>query len=364
MSLIQPLADAALDIVGDVHGEYQALDSLLAHLGYDVQGRHRQGRRLVFLGDLCDRGPDSPAVLARVLPMLASGQAQAVLGNHEINLLRRDAKDGSGWFFDTRVASDTPKYAPFARMPAHDAPAMLAQLARLPVALERADLRIVHAAWCPAQISAARAVPLGKARHAYDAWEREATQHAQQTRIAQRMHQERQHWPHDLEDGSQRPPFLAAHSENELNKALFNPIKVLTCGIERACAQPFYAGGKWRFVERAPWWQDYGNNSDEAAAVVIGHYWRSPLPGKNLGLGRDNQTQSLFGGTAPLAWHGRCGNVFCVDYSVGGRWAARRAGSDPQHASRLAALRWPERTLVFDNGEHAASVGFGQAVDY
>lgn len=64
MSLVQPLPPGPLDIVGDIHGESEALDQLLGHLGYDALGRHPQGRRLVFVGDFCDRGPDSPGVLA------------------------------------------------------------------------------------------------------------------------------------------------------------------------------------------------------------------------------------------------------------------------------------------------------------
>jgi len=353
MSLVQALVDGPLDIVGDVHGEHQALDNLLAHLGYDRHGQHPQGRHLVFVGDLCDRGPDTPAVLARVLAMLAGGRAQMVLGNHEINLLCQDAKDGSGWFFDSRVERDMPKYAPFARLAPEAAAHTQAALARLPVALERADLRIVHAAWSAPHIEAARSVPLGQVCKAYQHWKREAEQQAQELRIAARMQAERQHWPHDLEDSSQRPPFLAAHCDNELNKAVFNPLKVLTAGVERACTQPFYGGGKWRFVERVAWWQDY----DEAPAVVIGHYWRSPLA--HPVTERGQHMAGLFGTTAPLAWHGRRANVFCVDYSVGGRWAARLAGKDPQHGCRLAALRWPERTLVFDNGEQVMSSGFG-----
>ena len=103
MSLVQPLPSGALDIVGDIHGEYDALVQLLAHLGYDHEGHHPEGRHLVFVGDFCDRGPDSPSVLGLVGRMLASGNAHGVLGNHEINLLREDAKDGSGWFFDSRV---------------------------------------------------------------------------------------------------------------------------------------------------------------------------------------------------------------------------------------------------------------------
>lgn len=98
MSLIQSLPEGPLDIVGDIHGEFDALLALLSHLGYDLQGHHPQGRTLVFVGDFCDRGPDSPAVLALVQKLVQSGRAAAVLGNHEINLLREDAKDGSGWF--------------------------------------------------------------------------------------------------------------------------------------------------------------------------------------------------------------------------------------------------------------------------
>ena len=44
MGLIQPLFEGPIDIVGDVHGEAQALRALLNHLGYDADGRHAQGR--------------------------------------------------------------------------------------------------------------------------------------------------------------------------------------------------------------------------------------------------------------------------------------------------------------------------------
>ena len=43
----------------------------------------------------------------------------------------------------------------------------------------------------------------------------------------------------------------------------------------------------------------------------------------------------------------------------GARWAARRNGEDPARRFKLAALRWPERTLVFDDGVQLAAEGFG-----
>lgn len=70
------------DIVGDIHGCSAELEALLAKLGY-ADGVHPEGRTAVFVGDLVDRGPDSPAVLRRVMAMVRSGNALCVPGNHE-----------------------------------------------------------------------------------------------------------------------------------------------------------------------------------------------------------------------------------------------------------------------------------------
>lgn len=75
------------DIIGDIHGCRSELDTLLARLGY-VDGAHPEGRTAVFVGDLVDRGPDSPGVLRRVMGMVAGGNALCVPGNHENKLGR------------------------------------------------------------------------------------------------------------------------------------------------------------------------------------------------------------------------------------------------------------------------------------
>ncbi|MFF8827959.1 polynucleotide kinase-phosphatase [Streptomyces sp. NPDC015131] len=75
------------DIIGDIHGCSSELETLLAKLGYE-DGRHPDGRTAVFVGDLVDRGPDSPGVLRRVMGMVASGNALCVPGNHENKLGR------------------------------------------------------------------------------------------------------------------------------------------------------------------------------------------------------------------------------------------------------------------------------------
>ncbi|GAA3376698.1 polynucleotide kinase-phosphatase [Streptomyces sannanensis] len=75
------------DIIGDIHGCRSELETLLAELGY-ADGVHPEGRTAVFVGDLVDRGPDSPGVLRRVMGMVASGNALCVPGNHENKLGR------------------------------------------------------------------------------------------------------------------------------------------------------------------------------------------------------------------------------------------------------------------------------------
>ncbi|MCZ7457424.1 polynucleotide kinase-phosphatase [Streptomyces sp. WMMC940] len=75
------------DIIGDIHGCSSELDTLLGRLGY-VDGAHPEGRTAVFVGDLVDRGPDSPGVLRRVMDMVAAGNALCVPGNHENKLGR------------------------------------------------------------------------------------------------------------------------------------------------------------------------------------------------------------------------------------------------------------------------------------
>ncbi|MFP5336471.1 MAG: polynucleotide kinase-phosphatase [Actinomycetes bacterium] len=84
------------DVIGDVHGCASELRTLLTELGwkiaYDgeqaVGASHPEKRQAVFVGDLVDRGPDTPGVLRLVMGMVASGDALCVSGNHEVKLAR------------------------------------------------------------------------------------------------------------------------------------------------------------------------------------------------------------------------------------------------------------------------------------
>ncbi|HKV63569.1 MAG TPA: polynucleotide kinase-phosphatase [Candidatus Acidoferrum sp.] len=88
------------DIIGDVHGCYDELIALLTQLGYTSAPSNGEagdkvtfsppaGRKAAFLGDLADRGPNSPGVLRLVMKMVEQGHAYCVPGNHDIKLLRK-----------------------------------------------------------------------------------------------------------------------------------------------------------------------------------------------------------------------------------------------------------------------------------
>ncbi|MGZ8471846.1 MAG: metallophosphoesterase, partial [Gemmatirosa sp.] len=82
------------DVVGDVHGCLEELEALLARLGYlppdgGVPWRHPEQRRVVFVGDLVDRGPRVVDTLRVAMDMVDGGTAMAVPGNHDDKLLRK-----------------------------------------------------------------------------------------------------------------------------------------------------------------------------------------------------------------------------------------------------------------------------------
>ena len=77
------------DLIGDIHGHADALQQLLTKLGYAKhKGVYRHpDRQAIFLGDFIDRGPKIRETLEIVRPMIDSGTALAVMGNHELNAL-------------------------------------------------------------------------------------------------------------------------------------------------------------------------------------------------------------------------------------------------------------------------------------
>ena len=94
---VRPELHGPFDIIGDVHGCLDELIQLLVKLGWVIEyngayqavgAHHPDNRTAIFLGDLVDRGPDTPGVLRLVMGMVADGNALAVCGNHEAKLVK------------------------------------------------------------------------------------------------------------------------------------------------------------------------------------------------------------------------------------------------------------------------------------
>jgi hypothetical protein len=347
MKVIDKLNSGKLDIVGDVHGEVAALEQLLGKLGYE-NGVHPDGRKLVFVGDLVDRGPDSPTVVERVMSLVESGTAQCIIGNHELNILLGECKDGNEWFFepDSKAASDM---QPIRRGQKR---AFLEFFAGLPLALENDELRIVHACWHEESLEKLSAEDLSgqsiksvhnrykkvidqdlKQRGVFASCEQEDKRYGRKVRYGKK--DPWRHWP--------EPVMLDAHSERDVARQTGNPIKVLTSGVERQAIKPFPASGKFRFADRVRWWDEYTDDK----TVIVGHYWRKFLEVRD-DIEKD-LPPDLFEGIDPDQWMGLGHNVYCVDFSVGLAAQKRRKG-EATDSCRLAALRWPEQVVMFDDG--------------
>lgn len=347
MSFIQTLPFNQLDIIGDIHGQFDAFQHLLHYLGYREDGHHPLGRKIVLVGDLIDRGPDSPAVLAWFRQAWEKNDAYMVLGNHELNLLNQEAKEGSGWFFDSRRGKDDKHYAPWQVVSEAERKQITSLLQQQPLILQRHDLRIIHAAWLPESIAKLQAS--GQDKDIVDLcrqWDDELDYSVQRATWFEQYLQEQRLYAAQLEDIQQVPPMLEATSAHDVFRSSSHPIRALVCGVEKRAIEPFFASGRWRFSIRYPWWDDY----EDDVPVVIGHYWRQ-WQLRHVAKYR----AGMF--TVPAHhWHGKHKNVFCIDFSVGARWRDRQKNISAKHSHyRLAALRWPEKMLVFDNGDMVAT---------
>jgi len=331
--LIGEMFDGPLDIVGDIHGEIDSLHKLLVQLGYDEQGRHPNGRRIIFLGDLIDRGPDSPAVVEWVRQLVEDGRAQCILGNHELNILRNDSKEGNDWF----MAPTSKGVHPFVPATDQQKQNFTAFFMSLPLALEREDLRVVHASWHLDSVAKLATLDGGvSALEAFIHFESQLQKSLTPYHITDEMEAR-------LTDKPNQPTMDEGLANYESGKQMGNPVRVLTSGEELPAEEPFWAGGKWRMVKREKWWDNYEN----PRPVIMGHYWR--YASKDALKLSEKHGPNLFKGIEPHHWMGARKNVYCVDFSVGLRHKAR-AANWPEDIVKLAALRWPEQTLRDEDG--------------
>ncbi|WP_405232471.1 metallophosphoesterase [Lentisalinibacter salinarum] len=161
--MTHPHPPQGYDLIGDIHGYADPLVRLLEKLDYTEQDgvwRHPT-REVIFLGDFIDRGPHQRAVIDVVRPMIDSGAALAVMGNHEFNALG----------FHTPHPDTGEPLRPWSKKnrDQHDAfisayegredemRETLDWFRTLPMWLDLGALRVIHACWDPHLLSEVRA---------------------------------------------------------------------------------------------------------------------------------------------------------------------------------------------------------------
>ena len=249
------------DIVGDVHGMAATLRSLLDMLGYERSRghyRHPEGRRLVFVGDIIDRGPDPLGCLDLVASLVDRGEALMILGNHELNAmhymheppLREHSEKNSKQFRSTlhQIEAEPERW-----------PQALAFLSSLPTRLELdgGALRIIHACWDEENL---------------------------------------RHLPERIDT----PELLR---RTAAGGDLIDAVETCLKGPEEPWEPYIDKNGFRRDRRRIPWWLDHPR---EAPLTVFGHYWFPWRPEEGIGV--TPETPRLLGSG---------GNAACVDYSVG-----------------------------------------------
>ena len=318
------------DVIGDVHGHATRLTELLRKLGYDdATGvfRHPAGRRVVFVGDLIDRGKEQVRTVGIARAMVEAGTARMVLGNHEVNAIAfatptHDARE----FLRPHTEKHEKQHRRFIvefgfGTAAHrDA---LDWFRKQPLWLELdGALRVVHACWDPAAIAGlgnpvldkgtfVEAHPIGKDTAEY--WWVEHLCKGPELKLPER---------HQFEDGdgNRRDPRVRwwLHDARTCAELSELPDHAVDC----------FSG--------EPWWHEPPRPGDQnelrpivppytdPIPVIFGHYWRRP----------DSAPESLV--------HGR---PVCVDLSCGKggplvayRWSGESI-ADPTHLVGVGG-RW------------------------
>jgi protein phosphatase len=136
------------DIIGDPHGCFRELSDLMDKLGYQwnrSKGIHIpvEERKIVFVGDIVDRGPEPIVCLAYVKLMVESGNALCVMGNHD-NKFMRYARGNK-----VQISHGLDKTVAQAREMGTDLKMLGKFVEKLPYYLKLDDdkLIVVHGAW-------------------------------------------------------------------------------------------------------------------------------------------------------------------------------------------------------------------------
>ena len=155
MGFIKTKVHQGYDLIGDIHGCGRSLERLLKKLGYQhLHGCYRHpNRKVIYLGDIVDRGPRIREALHIVKDMIDHGQAEIVLGNHEYNAMCycTEGRPDSGQRYlrehtarNHRLIRETLEQFDSYRTEWNE---FLNWFHQIPLFIEKEHFRVVHACW-------------------------------------------------------------------------------------------------------------------------------------------------------------------------------------------------------------------------
>ena len=319
------------DVIGDLHGQADKLEALLARLGYRhrTDGWRHPGRIAVFVGDFIDRGPHQLRTVNLVRRMVEAGFARAVMGNHELNAMAWHTPDPAqaGEYLRPRFsakydAKNRQQHDQFLAEVEH-LPSELTRLIdgfrTLPLWLDLEGIRVVHACWHGPFMDWLQRSHLGDERTLSK----------------------------DVIVSATREPSDDAEKDNA-TPSVFKAVEALTKGIEIPLPEGHAfrdKDGHARRRVRVRWWDADASTYRTAAMLPAPARERlpdTPVPG-HARIGLDGSKPVFFGhywltgGPAILSPH-----AACVDYSVG-------------KGGPLVAYRWDGEPVLTDR--HFVSVG-------
>jgi len=139
------------DIIGDIHGHADALEALLVKLGYQlIEGIYQHDhKKVIFLGDFIDRGPQQRQVINLVRPMIENGFALSVMGNHEFNAICYGTLGNDGEPLRENSIEKKKQHQAFltAYSNVNERNSVIDWFKTLPIYLEIDGIRVIHASW-------------------------------------------------------------------------------------------------------------------------------------------------------------------------------------------------------------------------
>ena len=290
------------DLIGDIHGYATELKALLTKMDYrETNGiwRHPE-HKVIFLGDFVDRGPEQVETVQIAKAMVESGNALAVMGNHEYNAVAWATKDPEtpGKYLRAHDDKNLKQHKAFLDQVGEGSDlhgSMVEWFKTLPVYLDLPDLRVVHACWHPEYLKNVGKYTDGENRLLDEAWKKSSREGSEAFNIVE-----------TLLKGLEIPLPEGEHFyDKEGNKRTDIRSQWWRSGELTYRDLAMVPGEEIHKIPHTPIEEHILPGYDEVKPVFVGHYWMTGEP-------------------EPLSDH-----IACLDYSVAGK-----------HGGKLCAYRF------------------------